>query len=88
MGVWPVDRGFITFDDDESLRAAREVPPDALAMIGYERTLRRVLTRQEKAFLAFHRDTLFDKAKPKATRKRRRVQKEIAMEEATETAHE
>jgi hypothetical protein len=75
------DRGFITFDDG-SLRAAPELPPEALAMVGAERTLRRALTGQEKAFLAFHRDRLFGKMKPRMTRKRRRAPKAIATETA------
>lgn len=79
------DRGFITFEDDGTLRAAPELPEEALSMLGEARGLRRELTRKERAFLAFHRETLFGKVKPKASKRRRRAPMAIATVAVTQT---
>jgi hypothetical protein len=80
------DRGFITFEDDGTLRAAPELPEQALSMLGRARELRRELTPKERAFLAFHRETLFGKMKPTTSRKRRRAPKAMANAASAQTA--
>jgi len=64
------DRGWITFEDKGSLVRSSELPTDVANRIGLDLTLGRTcgdFTREQRTYLDYHRNAIFEKAFKRAT---------------------